>query len=64
VYEESSPIQAEMYMKSLDTNDKTFSSFSEMIDLMSDMDDALLEPSKSCVNQILLYAKKSREVAS
>ncbi len=64
VYEESSPMQAKMYMKSLDNNDKTFSCFSEMIDLMSDMDDVLLEPSQSSVDKILVYAKKSRKVAS
>lgn len=64
VYNESSPIQAETYMKSLEKNDSTFSFFSEMIDLMSNMDDAMLEPSKPSIDQILLYAKNARRIPS
>jgi hypothetical protein len=64
VYNESSPIQAETYMKSLDKNDSIFSFFSEMIGLMSNMDDSILEPSKSSVDQILLYAKNARRIPS
>ncbi|HTF80392.1 MAG TPA: hypothetical protein VL947_01660 [Cytophagales bacterium] len=56
--------KAQQYLTALDNNDELFTYFSEVIALMSDLDEAPISPSKSAVDAIVAYASKARKVIS
>lgn len=62
VYNEMTPAQSQKFMRDLERNESQFSYFSEIIDLMSQMDDAAMAPSKQSIDNILNYAQKTRKV--